>query len=95
MLYVKGADNLEPYARLDDLKIIREIATKCGLKTKIVAAPSEEIVETKVLFCICFPYSNIYLKLVLMTGERCISTTASTTGKTKTPSACCYSDGPC
>lgn len=39
MLYVKGADNLEPNAKLEDLKITREIAIKCGLKTKVIAAP--------------------------------------------------------
>ncbi|XP_067629595.1 translation initiation factor IF-2, mitochondrial [Eurosta solidaginis] len=42
MLYVKGADNIEPNARLDDLKIIQEIANKCGTKTRIVAAPDIE-----------------------------------------------------
>lgn len=40
MLYVKGADNLEPNAKLEDLKISREIAIKCGLKTKVIAAPN-------------------------------------------------------
>lgn len=40
MLYIKGADNLEPNAQLEDLKIAREIAIKCGLKTKVVAQPS-------------------------------------------------------
>lgn len=43
-MYVKGADNLEPSARLEDLKIIREIALKCGQKTKVVAAPTHDIV---------------------------------------------------
>lgn len=40
MLYIKGADNLEPLARLEDMKIIREIALKCGHRTRVVAAPS-------------------------------------------------------
>lgn len=40
MLYIKGADNLEPDAILADMKIIREIALKCGHKTKIIAAPT-------------------------------------------------------
>lgn len=55
MLYVKGADNIEPTARLEDLKIIREIAIKCGLKTKVIAAPSTktEATDIKVLFRFC------------------------------------------
>ncbi|XP_053945977.1 translation initiation factor IF-2, mitochondrial [Anastrepha ludens] len=42
MLYVKGADNIEPHARLDDLKIIQEIVNKCGVKSRIVSAPELE-----------------------------------------------------
>ncbi|XP_017478138.1 PREDICTED: translation initiation factor IF-2, mitochondrial [Rhagoletis zephyria] len=42
MLYVKGADNIEPHARLDDLKIIQEICNKCGVKSRIVSTPVEE-----------------------------------------------------
>lgn len=42
MLYIKDADNLEPHARLEDMKIIREIALKCGHKTKVIAAPSRQ-----------------------------------------------------
>lgn len=41
MLYIKDADNLEPTAILEDLKITREIAIKCGLKTKVIAAPNK------------------------------------------------------
>lgn len=44
MLYIKGADNLEPSARLEDMKITREIALKCGQKTKVIAPPSNDIV---------------------------------------------------
>lgn len=40
MLYIRDADNLEPNAKLEDMKIIREIAIKCGLKTRVVAAPT-------------------------------------------------------
>lgn len=40
MLYIKDADNLEPTAKLEDLKITREIALKCGHKTKVIAPPS-------------------------------------------------------
>lgn len=48
MLYVKGADDIEPSARLEDVKIIREIVQKCGLKSKIIAAPDkQETQETK------------------------------------------------
>lgn len=40
MLYIRDADNLEPNAKLEDMKITREIAIKCGLKTRVVAAPT-------------------------------------------------------
>lgn len=53
MLYVKGAGNIDPEARLEDQKIIKEIVTKCGLKMKIVAAPTiaskEEVKDRDVL----------------------------------------------
>jgi len=39
MLYVKGADNIEPAFKLADLKIIQEIAKKLGAKTRVVATP--------------------------------------------------------
>lgn len=42
MLYVKGAGSIEPEARLEDQKIVKEILQKCGLRMKIVAAPSLE-----------------------------------------------------
>lgn len=48
MLYVKGADNLEPTARLDDIKIIKEIVNKCGYKLKFIANPGDIEVEVKV-----------------------------------------------
>lgn len=47
-MYVKGADNLDPTARLEDLKITREIAIKCGLKTKVIAAPSANAEPTEI-----------------------------------------------
>lgn len=40
MLYIRDADNLEATAKLENMKIIREIAIKCGLKTRVVAAPT-------------------------------------------------------
>lgn len=47
-MYVKGADNLEPSARLEDMKITREIALKSGQKTKVVAPPAVHVpVEVK------------------------------------------------
>ncbi|XP_004530674.2 translation initiation factor IF-2, mitochondrial [Ceratitis capitata] len=46
MLYVKGADNIEPNARLDDLKIIQEIVNKSGAKTRIVSAPEDDSVDS-------------------------------------------------
>ncbi|XP_034115801.2 translation initiation factor IF-2, mitochondrial [Drosophila albomicans] len=39
MLYVRGADNIEAAAKLEDLKIIQEIAKKLGVKTRVVSAP--------------------------------------------------------
>ncbi|XP_052888178.1 translation initiation factor IF-2, mitochondrial [Anopheles moucheti] len=42
MLYVKGAGNIDGTARLEDPKLIKDIAAKCGFKTKIVAAPVAE-----------------------------------------------------
>ncbi|XP_068156098.1 translation initiation factor IF-2, mitochondrial isoform X1 [Drosophila tropicalis] len=43
MLYVKGADNIEASAKLQDLKIIQEIAKKLGTKTRIVATPETTV----------------------------------------------------
>lgn len=39
MLYVKGADNIEPDAKIPDLQIIQEIAKKLAVKTRVVATP--------------------------------------------------------
>ncbi|KAG4079054.1 hypothetical protein HA402_001709 [Bradysia odoriphaga] len=48
MLYVADANNLEPSARLEDLQITREIALKCGQKTRVVAPPAKDtVVEVK------------------------------------------------
>lgn len=45
---MKDADNIEPTAVLEDLSITRDIALKCGQKTKVVAPPAKEIaVEVK------------------------------------------------
>lgn len=49
MLYVKGADNIEPNAKLNDLRIIRDIATKCGFKVRTVPTPTKEEDETDAL----------------------------------------------
>lgn len=46
MLYVKGAEDIEAEARLDDLKIIQEIVNKCGAKTRIVSAPDVEVEDS-------------------------------------------------
>lgn len=43
MLYVDNANNLDPKAILDDLKVIRDIVTRCGMKSKIIASPTSEI----------------------------------------------------
>ncbi|XP_050100278.1 translation initiation factor IF-2, mitochondrial isoform X1 [Anopheles aquasalis] len=42
MLYVKGIGSIESQARLEDPRVIKDIASKCGFKTKIVAAPTVE-----------------------------------------------------
>lgn len=42
MLYVPGADNIEANAKLEDLKIIQNIAKKLGAKTRVVAAPEAD-----------------------------------------------------
>lgn len=48
MLYVKGANDIEPTTRLEDIKIIREIVTKCGMKSRVIAAPeNEKLIEPK------------------------------------------------
>lgn len=44
MLYVKDVEDIEPSARLEDVKVIRDIVQKCGLKSRIVAAP-EKLVD--------------------------------------------------
>lgn len=41
MLYVKGADNIEPSHSLRDFKIIKEISNRCGMKTIPVSAPTK------------------------------------------------------
>lgn len=40
MLYVKGADNIAPRARLEDFNIIQNITHKCGYKARIIKQPS-------------------------------------------------------
>ncbi|XP_055587378.1 translation initiation factor IF-2, mitochondrial [Uranotaenia lowii] len=45
MLYVKGAGSIEPKARLEDQKIVKEILSKCGLRMKIVAQPERSVIE--------------------------------------------------
>lgn len=39
MLYVEGANNIEPNAKLEDIKLIGSIATKCGFKYRIIGRP--------------------------------------------------------
>lgn len=47
MLYVKNVEEMEPHSQLHDLKIIKDIMAKCGMKMKIVAAPTTTVEETK------------------------------------------------
>lgn len=68
MLYVRGADNIEPSARLEDPKIIKDIANKCGMKTKIVSAPSiEDAEDNNVSSKFHFPVG--YFKIYCITGS--------------------------
>jgi translation initiation factor IF-2 len=48
MLYVKDAPDIHPKTRLEDINIIKEIAKKCGMRIKIVAAPSAQSKEPEV-----------------------------------------------
>lgn len=41
MLYVKDAPDIHPNTRLNDIIILKEIVKKCGMKMRIVAAPSQ------------------------------------------------------
>ncbi|XP_030562705.1 translation initiation factor IF-2, mitochondrial isoform X1 [Drosophila novamexicana] len=48
MLYVPGADNIEAGAKLEDLKIIQNIAKKLGVKTRVVSAPESSVEDEHV-----------------------------------------------
>lgn len=52
MLYVKNIDAMDAESRLEDMKIIKDIVAKCGMKMKIVAAPTthEETAVEKDVF---------------------------------------------
>lgn len=53
MLYIKDAPDIHPKTKLEDINIIKEIAKKCGMRIKIVAAPSlheEEIEKDRDVF---------------------------------------------
>lgn len=43
MLYVENANNIDPTEKLSDLKVIRDIASRCGMKSKIIANPTLDI----------------------------------------------------
>lgn len=45
MLYVKDSPDIHPRTRLEDINIIKEIVKKCGMRIKIVAAPSVNKLE--------------------------------------------------
>uniref|UniRef100_A0A1B0G3I3 Uncharacterized protein n=1 Tax=Glossina morsitans morsitans TaxID=37546 RepID=A0A1B0G3I3_GLOMM len=45
MLFVKGIENLESTAQLDDLKIIQEIVKRLGARIRVVGAPSDNANE--------------------------------------------------
>lgn len=48
MLYVKNVEEMEAHSRLEDMKTIKDIVAKCGMKMKIVAAPSATTVVDEV-----------------------------------------------
>ncbi|KAM7363658.1 mitochondrial translation initiation factor 2 isoform 2-T2 [Cochliomyia hominivorax] len=45
MLFVKDADNIEPFSQLHDLKVIQEIVKKLGARVQIVSAPADVATE--------------------------------------------------
>lgn len=45
MMYVKDAPDIHPRTRLEDISIIKDIAKKCGMRIKIVAAPTSQSEE--------------------------------------------------
>lgn len=45
MLYTKGAPDIHPSTKLEDMNIIKEIVKKCAMRIKIVARPSEQTAE--------------------------------------------------
>jgi len=47
MLYVKGAPDIHPRTKLEDITIIKEIVKKCGMRIKVVAAPSTKLNEAE------------------------------------------------
>lgn len=47
MLYTKGAPDIHPKTRLEDINIIKEITKKCGVRMKIVAPPSSKSPEVE------------------------------------------------
>jgi hypothetical protein len=42
MLYVKDAPDIHPKTKLEDLNIIKDIVKKCGMRMKIVGAPTNQ-----------------------------------------------------
>jgi translation initiation factor IF-2 len=45
MLYTKGAPDISPKTKLDDLAITREIVAKCGMRVRMISAPNNTKVE--------------------------------------------------
>lgn len=56
MLYVDGAEDLDPKACLHDPKIIKDIVSRCGLKTQYIPPPkvAADTIDTSVCL-ICVP----------------------------------------
>ncbi|GAB0094134.1 translation initiation factor IF-2, mitochondrial [Sergentomyia squamirostris] len=47
MLYVPGAEDIDSEARLHDMKVVKEIVAKCGMKMKIIAPPESADIVVK------------------------------------------------
>lgn len=48
MLYVKETPDIHPRTRLEDINVIKEIAKKCGMRIKIVAAPGPKLQHNEI-----------------------------------------------
>jgi translation initiation factor IF-2 len=47
ILYIKDGPDIHPTTRLNEMNIIKDIVKKCGMKMKIVSAPSQNEEKTE------------------------------------------------